>query len=333
MLFPAARAHHYLKVFKMLTELQTRAENNLYDLSVPPQPITQDTARLSLEDLTDSIERIFPLLTPQERLPYIFQSSGLPTMLTTSGGTQSATLLSLISDLRNTPLEAETSARLHHLPVIFLDTGDLFPETHQYIRYLSAELGLSIQKYRHALTPHELEQNIEFLVQAGSSRYDAFDQLTKVRPLQQIIDDLGVQIWISGNRRDQTAGRSDLPFAEIKNGTLKVYPLADQSGAESRVIFENRGLAPHPLSDRYRSIGNRLDTLPSTEGFEKAGRHLGLKQECGLHQHWVRRGETLVLDNGRLILAERFPLVRETIAPGPAVGRYESPQGLVHTAL
>lgn len=268
-----------------------------------------------LSAIVESFEHIFPLLEPVDRLHYIAATTAAPTILTTSGGIQSATLLSAFAELHTARIEQDTRDRLADIPVVFLDTGDIFPESHAYLEYLSKTLNLTIERYQHALTPQELAQNLELLRDSGLSEADAFDQLTKVRPMQQIIEDLGVKIWISGNRRDQSPGRNGIPFAEIKNGIIKVYPLADVTGEQVAQILADQHLDPHPLAGQFRSVGNRHDTLSISDGHEKSGRHNGVKEECGLHLGWVKQGKTLINRNDFFAPAKTFPLIRSTIVP------------------
>lgn len=199
------------------------------------------------------------------------------------------------------------------MPILFLDTGDIFPETIQYLSYLQRALDLEIQRYSHALDARDFDRNVKLLMESGLTSIDAFDELTKVRPMLQILRDFDAGIWISGNRRDQSLSRRDLPFAEIKNDVLKVYPLADSRGGDLAQFLQDRGLAPHPLSNRYRSVGNQRDTAPVNEGYEKAGRHSGTKEECGLHLGWVKRGKTLITSGDTVLPAASFPLMRLAI--------------------
>jgi phosphoadenosine phosphosulfate reductase len=225
-------------------------------------------------------------------------------------------LLSSYTELRSSGIEVDARERLDQISVVFLDTGDLFPETHAYINYLSTTLDLPIERYRHGLTPDEFKQNVTLLRDSGLSEGDAFDELTKVRPIRQIIEDLGVKVWISGIRRDQSLSRREIPFAEVKNGIIKVYPLADVTNQRAAQMLEERSLTRHPLAHLYRSIGNRQDTRPSSEGHEKSGRHHGEKEECGLHLGWIKHGKTLIYRGESLIPATKFPLVQNRIIPG-----------------
>jgi phosphoadenosine phosphosulfate reductase len=189
-----------------------------------------------------------------------------------------------------------------------VDTGDLFPETIGYIAELQPRLGLSIVRYRHGLTEEELTINIRALEGAGLTPQSAFDEMTKVRPMSAILSLYQAKVWIAGNRRDQSRSRVDLPYATVQNDILKVFPLADVTGESVPSLLSALNIPAHPLADRYRSVGNRSDTQESHGPYEKSGRHGGLKEECGLHEAWVRRGRTLVRSGERFVPVDRIPI-------------------------
>ena len=107
-----------------------------------------------------------------------------------------------------------------------------------------------------------------------------------MEPLQRALDDLQVQAWITGRRRDQSAARQSLPIFERVNGRLKVNPLANWTRQDLWAYTEQNGVLYNPLHDQgYTSIGDQPLTTPTAAGEdERAGRWRGTeKTECGIH--------------------------------------------------
>lgn len=265
--------------------------------------------RTDPHELATLFVRSFPLLSVPERLALVLGSTDETIIATTSGGIQSGVLLSQLDRVRHETVDPGLRGRVDTLPVIFLDTGDLFTESIDYIRDLKHSLNLSVRQFRHGLNDTELQKNLAVLVESGMSATSAFDELTKVRPIAEVLGQLGASIWISGNRRSQSQSRQDLPFAEVQNGVLKVYPLADLSSWAVHELLREAQIPAHPLAGTYRSVGNRAETSVSNGPFEKSGRHSGEKDECGLHLAWVKRGKTLRQTGAGFAPFQGFPVV------------------------
>jgi phosphoadenosine phosphosulfate reductase len=278
------------------------------------------TSRVFLREAADSVA--LPLLGVAARYRAQFQSLDITeriskvltdfptaTVATTSGGIQSGFLLAHLAKLQRSSYE-DIRLAVEKLPIIFIDTGDLFQETVDYITDLRRYLGLNIIRYRHNLSDEELQVNLTALTAGGLTPQSAFDELTKVRPMKAILAQYGAKAWIAGNRRDQSGSRSTLPYATVQNDILKIYPIADVQSESVRTSLTDLGIPPHPLVGRYRSVGNRSDTKNVEGPFEKSGRHAGLKEECGLHEAWANRGKTLLKSGRGFIPCTQMP-VRE----------------------
>jgi phosphoadenosine phosphosulfate reductase len=156
--------------------------------------------------------------------------------------------------------------------VFTLDTGVLFPETYETWRRIEQRYGIEIDVYR--------GDWIDGLWQRDP---DACCGMRKLEPLERALG--GVDAWITGLRRDQSAARAGTPKLAPDSahpGKLKCAPLADWSEKDVwRYIFEN-DVPYHPLHDRgYGSIGCTHCTSP---GGGREGRWAGTdKIECGLH--------------------------------------------------
>jgi phosphoadenosine phosphosulfate reductase len=104
----------------------------------------------------------------------------------------------------------------------------------------------------------------------------------KVQPLTAHLQ--GLDAWISGLRRDQSAGRANTPKLDWdrKHGLWKLNPLADWTERDVWSYLVANDVPYHPLHDRgYSSIGCTHCTHP---GGDRAGRWAGTdKIECGIH--------------------------------------------------
>lgn len=190
--------------------------------------------------------------------------------LVSSFGAESSVLLSLVAEHDRA------------VPVVFVDTGRLFPETIAYRNTLIDRLGLTDVRTvgpkaeRVAkLDPHRALWMID---------PDLCCQIRKTEPLAEALT--GFDAWFTGRKRFQSATRAALPLFEADGNRIKVNPLAGWSAAELKAYAEARDLPPHPLvADGYLSIG----CVPCTDRVRpgedaRAGRWRGIdKTECGIH--------------------------------------------------
>ncbi|MFW7267590.1 phosphoadenylyl-sulfate reductase [Gluconacetobacter sp. Hr-1-5] len=191
--------------------------------------------------------------------------------LVSSFGTESAVLLAMAA-------EVDPS-----VPVLFLETGQHFPETLAYRDQLIARLGLTGVRNIHP-DPAQIEAR-DPQGQLWAFDPDACCALRKVEPLDEAI--IPFDAWITGRKRSQAATRAHLPVIEPQaDGRFKINPLARWNAAELDAEMTRRALPRHPLSHLgYRSIGCAPCTRPVAEGEDpRAGRWAGLaKTECGIH--------------------------------------------------
>jgi phosphoadenosine phosphosulfate reductase len=193
--------------------------------------------------------------------------------LVSSFGADSAVLLDMVATVDS------------GTPIIFLDTGRLFAETHDYRRDLVARLGLSDVRVVAAATAviasHDPEGDL------WRRDPDRCCHLRKTAPLQAAL--AGFDAWITGRKRFQGGARAKLATieAEPTTGRIKLNPLAPWSADDIERYRRLRGLPAHPLCARgYRSIGCVPCTRPvaPTEA-PRAGRWCGTgKTECGIHR-------------------------------------------------
>nr|WP_244959894.1 phosphoadenylyl-sulfate reductase [Gluconacetobacter azotocaptans] len=188
-----------------------------------------------------------------------------------SFGSESAVLLAMVADV-----DPAT-------PVLFLDTGQHFPETLAYRDRLVAHLGLSDVRSIQPAARQIRDRDPDGQLWAFDP--DACCALRKVEPLDEAM--IPFDAWLTGRKRSQAATRTALPVIEqAAEGRIKINPLARWTPAELDAEMARRDLPRHPLSLRgYPSIGCAPCTRPVAEGEDpRAGRWAGLsKTECGIH--------------------------------------------------
>ena len=155
--------------------------------------------------------------------------------------------------------------------VFTLDTGVLFPETHDTWRRFEDHFGVEIESSRG-----------EWVAGMWDTDPDRCCDLRKVRPLRETL--AGADLWVSGLRREQSHTRAAVEEIawDTKHGLWKANPLAAWSEADVWAHIFDRDLPYHPLHDQgYGSIGCTHCTSPGTG---REGRWAGSqKTECGLH--------------------------------------------------
>jgi len=194
-----------------------------------------------------------------------------------SFGAQSAILLAFVAEIAPAT------------PVLFIETGKLFPETIQYRLDLTAHLGLlDVRDLRPSTTAMQSHDRYGVLHQSDA---DLCCALRKVAPLEQGLAPFAA--WMNGRRRTQSATRIAMPFFEIVAGRVKINPLAKWTDAQIEAEMTRRRLPRHPLVARgYPSIGCKPCTRPVAAGDDpRSGRWAGTaKTECGIHQSTVESG-------------------------------------------
>jgi phosphoadenosine phosphosulfate reductase len=191
-----------------------------------------------------------------------------------SFGTESAVLLHLVA-------EADRS-----VPVIFVDTLKMFPETLEYRDTLVARLGIENSE---VVTP---DAAVLAAKDESGLRWsydpDGCCEIRKVKPLAKAL--AGYDATITGRKSFQASTRANLPRFEIDKtdvqGRLKINPLIDWSAEDLAAYVEEHDLPPHPLvAEGYPSIGCSPCTSIVAPGEDaRAGRWRGWdKTECGIH--------------------------------------------------
>ena len=213
-------------------------------------------------------------MKPQERLAWGKEQFGGGFAATTSFGIQSAVLLHMVWSLP------------HPVPIIWIDTGYLPPETYRYADQLCRRFTVDLHIVQSSLSPARMEALYGQLWQTGEAHdLDTYNRLRKVEPLDQVLESLSVKCWASGARSDQTGHRRSMRFLNLIRGRLVLYPLHDGTSRDIFHYMHEHDLPRHPLSEKgYSTVGDWHSSTP--DGPNASGRETrfgGLKQECGIH--------------------------------------------------
>lgn len=162
------------------------------------------------------------------------------------------------------------------IEVVFIDTGDHFPETYETVERVRAryDLNLRVLRVPEPAVPFHVTDPVRCCSDA------------KVAALEEALT--GKAAWLSGLRRTEAATRSGAPIVGLdKRGLVKVNPLATWTDLDVSGYVASNDVLYNPLLDQgYPSIGCMPTTKPVEPGADpRSGRWAGSdKTECGLHE-------------------------------------------------
>lgn len=169
------------------------------------------------------------------------------------------------------------------LPVLFIDTRMLFPETLEYQREVATKLSLTDVRVIRAGDDLVAQNDPDGTLY--QSNPDACCNFRKTVPLEAALS--GFDAWITGRKRFQGGERQALEFFEPEPPSrLRVNPLAHWRAEDVQDYMIENNLPRHPLVAKgYPSIGCAPCTSPVKPGEDpRAGRWRGSeKTECGIH--------------------------------------------------
>ena len=227
----------------------------------------------SLEKRVNELNARFDDSTAQEIISSLLNENLLgKSALVSSFGAESAVLLHMASEIRK------------DIPVLFVDTEFLFPETMEYLRTLAIELNL--EDIRRIMPDPGRIASYDPNGDMHKNDPDQCCYLRKTAPLQRALNEFSN--WITGRKRYQSGTRRHLPIFELDNVTnrVKVNPLVNWNPEMLKGYMVDHKLPPHPLIAKgYASIGCAPCTTPVREGEDpRAGRWRDSgKEECGIH--------------------------------------------------
>lgn len=176
------------------------------------------------------------------------------------------------------------------LRIFTLDTGRLFQETYDLLDITEKKYRLNIEIYFPEAQKVEKmvhEKGINLFYESVENR-KLCCHLRKVEPLKRALS--GMQVWISGLRREQSMTRKEMETVEFDeaNNLIKINPLIDWTRQQVWDYIKEHKIPYNLLHDKgFLSIG----CLPCTRAVlagenERAGRwwwEYSENKECGLH--------------------------------------------------
>jgi phosphoadenosine phosphosulfate reductase len=221
-----------------------------------------------------SINEQLESASAEERVGWALEQFGEKLVLSSSFGIQAAVMLHLVNTI------------VPGIPVVFVDTGYLFPETYRFAEELRERLNLNVKKFHATSTAAEQEALWGKLWEQGLEGLETYNFLNKVEPMNRAIQELGAEAWLVGLRRGQAQTRQNLRVVESQNKICKVHPIIDWSDRDVYQYLQKHGLPYHPLWDEgYVSVGDWHSSRKLGAGMTaEETRFNGLKRECGLHE-------------------------------------------------
>lgn len=203
------------------------------------------------------------------------ETFGQGLVMSTSFGIQSALMLHLVTSI------------VPNIPVIWVDTGYLHPETYRFAAQLTERLNLNLKVYQSPMSPARMEALYGKLWEKEDvESLNLYDQIRKVEPMERALKELGATAWLAGLRRNQTTHRQNLPRIGEQSGIYKILPVLDWHSRDVHHYLTEYDLPYHPLFDQgYMTVGDWHSSRPISlqDEHERDTRFQGVKQECGLH--------------------------------------------------
>jgi phosphoadenosine phosphosulfate reductase len=253
-----------LKLMRFLT-------GSIVPTSLPP--VDRDEVARMAEPLTNA--------TPQDSLRFLLSRFGEDCAISFSGA----------EDVVLIDMASRTGLRYS---VFSLDTGRLHAETYRFIDKVRAHYGIDIALFSPQAEPLQAFVKKKGLFSFYQDGHGECCGVRKIEPLKRALSTY--RAWITGQRRDQSPTRADVPVLQADNfpgkpgsGVLiKCNPLAAWSSAQVWTYIQEHNVPYNELHERgFKSIGCEPCTRPVLPNqHERAGRWWwedATKRECGLH--------------------------------------------------
>ncbi|MDC0832200.1 phosphoadenosine phosphosulfate reductase [Geitlerinema sp. CS-897] len=248
---------------------------------------TPEKTGLDLEAVNQQLENA----SATEVVEWAVTTFGDGLVMSSSFGIQAAVMLHLVTRVKP------------DIPVIWIDTGYLPPETYRFAAQLSERLNLNLKVYQSPLSPARMEALYGKLWEKHDvESLNRYDSIRKVEPMQRALQELGATAWLAGLRADQTQHRQNLSRVGLQGDRYKIYPILQWNAKDIYQYLTKYDLPYHPYFDLgYTSVGDWHSSRPLTadDEHERDTRFRGLKQECGLHLPQTD-GEAESLDSSSL---------------------------------
>lgn len=230
-------------------------------------------------DLIKEYNRILQGATPKDVLSFFATNYKDTLSFSTSFGAEDQVLTDLIQSVD--PL----------IKIFTLDTGRLFQETYDLMHITEKKYGIKIQFFFPDADKVEkmvYENGINLFYESVENRKLCCN-IRKIEPLKRAL--AGVNVWISGLRREQSVSRKDLKLVEWDESqeVIKLLPLVEWTESQVWEYLKEKKIPYNELHDKgFPSIGCQPCTRAIKPGESvRSGRwwwELPENKECGLHQ-------------------------------------------------
>lgn len=212
-------------------------------------------------------------LSAEERVTWAWNEFGSGLILSTSFGLQSGVMLDIVMKISS------------EIPVIFVDTGYLFPETYEYANLLQEKLGFRANVFSAKMSSAYQERSFGKLWEQGKDGMKKYNFINKKEPMERALLQFNAKAWLSGLRRSQSEDRGKRPFIEKQDNIIKIYPILDWDDRKTYKFLPKHKIPYHPLEGMgYESLGDHHSTEKYDPNKCKGeSRHGGHGRECGLH--------------------------------------------------
>lgn len=230
------------------------------------------------KEFIENINAKFEKSPPKEILAFLYKECKGKIALSSSLGAEDQVLTDMLAGINPNPR------------IFTLDTGRLFPETYDLISETNKKYNIKIEIYFPDYKSVETmvkEKGINLFYESIENR-KLCCHLRKIEPAKRAFK--GLDLWISGLRKDQSLGRFNTKLAEWDevNDLIKINPLLNWSEKEVWAYIKENNVPYNALHDKgFPSIGCQPCTRAVQKGEDiRSGRwwwEEAEHNECGLH--------------------------------------------------
>ena len=216
--------------------------------------------------------------SPEKALEYFLNEFPSSSALSSSLSYEDQTITDMMVKVRN-------DAR-----IFTLDTGRQFPDTYELIDRTNMQYGIKIEVFfpdYHNVQNMVREHGINLFYDSVELRHLCCN-IRKVEPLKRALQ--GVEVWISGLRREQSVTRANMQMVEYDtaDNVIKLNPLILWTEEQVKDYVKANGVPFNKLHKQgFPSIGCQPCTRAIEPGEDiRAGRWWWEDpehRECGLH--------------------------------------------------
>ncbi len=229
-----------------------------------------------------------------------YNREGLKMFASSSFQTHSLVMLHLLTEYMRLTSNPSPKERGFQIPVYFLNTGYLFPETLTFRDRIAAEWNLKIISLHSPTPKNQQKDSLGKLLFTSDPDYCCY--LNKIQPMEPVL--AAHDVWINGVRADQTETRKQMQEEETyAGGGIRFHPMLQWTNKMIEQYIAEHKIQRHPLDNKgYQSIGcepctRKIDLELMAD--PRLSRWFGLnKTECGLHTDLIEKASPQPLSGG-----------------------------------